>query len=123
MEVDAFYRLQGFLFGQSNSFEVIFAKVFTDQFIYCVIWAAPTTAIFYGWKNANFVWAGGERNPRLQVPAWRVSFFTFFHLDYLDSSCGHSLCHALKPTDSVFQPYLMFFCAGNKFLEPAKKVA
>ena len=96
-------------FGQTNCFEVIFTKVFTDQFIYCVIWAAPTTAIFYGWKNANFVWADVQEI-MIQVPAWRVSFFTFFYLDYLDSSCCHSLCHALNLQISCFNLTLCFLC-------------
>ena len=122
MEVDAFYRLQGFLFGQSNSFEVIFAKVFTDQFIYCVIWAAPTTAIFYGWKNANFVWV--KKKSATSGACLASQLFYFFPPGLFGfRTCGHSLCYALKPTDSVFQPYLMFFCAGYQFFEPAKKVA
>lgn len=57
VEVDAFYRLQFFIFGGSQSVSVIFFKVLNDLFVYCVLWSAPVTAIFYGWKDANFSWA------------------------------------------------------------------
>jgi hypothetical protein len=56
VEVDAFYRLQSFFFGASSEIQVVFYKVLVDQFVYCVIWSAPLTAIFYGWKDADFKW-------------------------------------------------------------------
>jgi hypothetical protein len=56
IEVDAFYRLQSILFGDAQEKSVVVSKVLFDQFVYCVLWAAPTTAVFYGWKNANFNW-------------------------------------------------------------------
>ena len=55
-EVDAFYRLQGFLFGKEPDLATIATKVFIDQFVYCVFWAAPVTAVFYGWKDYGFSW-------------------------------------------------------------------
>ena len=55
-EVDAFYRLQGFLFGNEPDLATIAIKVFIDQFVYCVFWAAPVTAVFYGWKDYGFSW-------------------------------------------------------------------
>ena len=54
VEVDAFYRLQSFWFGETSEFKVVICKVLVDQFIYCVIWSAPVTAILYGWKDAKF---------------------------------------------------------------------
>lgn len=57
VEVDAFYRLQSYLLGESPTFPVVFAKVLVDQFIYCVFWSAPITAIFYGWKDSGFCWS------------------------------------------------------------------
>jgi hypothetical protein len=54
MEVDAFYRLQGYLFGYSADFLTILSKVLVDQFVYCIFWSAPCTALFYGWKRAGF---------------------------------------------------------------------
>jgi hypothetical protein len=39
MEVDAFYRLQGVIFGNGTDFLTIFAKVVVDQFVYNPVWA------------------------------------------------------------------------------------
>ena len=54
MEVDVFYRLQGYLFGYEATFGTILTKVLVDQFVYCIFWSAPFTALFYGWKKAGF---------------------------------------------------------------------
>ena len=54
MEVDAFYRLQGYFFGYSANVQTILSKVLVDQFVYCIFWSAPCTALFYGWKRAGF---------------------------------------------------------------------
>ena len=56
-EVDAFYRLQSILFGDGLDWITIVTKVFVDQFVYCVFWAAPVTAVFYGWKDCGFSWS------------------------------------------------------------------
>ncbi len=56
-EVDAFYRLQSLLFGNELDWTTIATKVFVDQFVYCILWAAPVTAVFYGWKDYGFSWA------------------------------------------------------------------
>lgn len=56
-EVDAFYRLQSVLFGDGLDWVTILTKVFVDQFVYCILWAAPVTAFFYGWKDCGFSWS------------------------------------------------------------------
>lgn len=56
MEVDAFYRLQAWLFGDDAAWTTVLTKVFVDQFLYCPLWAAPVTAVCYGWKEAGFSW-------------------------------------------------------------------
>ena len=67
-EVDAFYRLQGLLFGNEPDLATIATKVFMDQFVYCIFWAAPVTAVFYGWKDCGFSWR------RLRKETSRQSF-------------------------------------------------
>ena len=57
VEVDAFYRLQSILFGDGLDWPTITAKVLVDQFVYCIVWSAPLTAAFYGWKDAGFSWS------------------------------------------------------------------
>jgi len=54
IEVDIFYRLQGYYFGYLANFQTILTKVLVDQFVYCIFWSAPCTAVFYGWKRAGF---------------------------------------------------------------------
>lgn len=56
-EVDAFYRLQSILFGDGLDWVTILTKVLVDQFVYCILWAAPVTAVFYGWKDYGFSWS------------------------------------------------------------------
>ncbi len=57
MDVDAFYRLQAWLFGNGVDWKTIACKVVVDQFVYCLIWATPVTALFYGWKDCGYSWA------------------------------------------------------------------
>jgi len=54
IEVDAFYRLQGHIIGTTATVDVITKKVLIDQFVYNPIWAAPTLAIAYAWKDGGF---------------------------------------------------------------------
>lgn len=57
MEVDAFYRLQDWLFGSGIQWQTIATKVSIDQFVYSLLWSAPVTAVFYGWKDLGFTWS------------------------------------------------------------------
>jgi hypothetical protein len=54
MEVDLFYRFQGWLFGNQASAPVIAKKVFLDEFGYTVFWALPTAILFFYWKDTGF---------------------------------------------------------------------
>ncbi len=56
IDVDALYRFQALLFGDDPVWQTILTKVLVDQFIYCPIWSAPMTAIFYGWRDSGFSW-------------------------------------------------------------------
>ncbi len=57
IEVDAFYRLQAWLFGNELEWQTIVTKVLVDQFVYCPLWSAPLTAICYIWKDVGFSWS------------------------------------------------------------------
>ena len=61
IEVDALYRLQAWIFGDTTNLWVVAAKVFIDQFIYCPIWAVPTMMLAYLWKECGFSVAGVRR--------------------------------------------------------------
>ena len=62
VDVDAFYRLQAWLFGSDNQWQTIAKKVLVDQFVYCVFWASPVTAVFYEWKEADFSFTKWKKN-------------------------------------------------------------
>ncbi len=54
VEVDALYRFQAWLFGDSPAAEVVVAKVFVDQFLYVPFWAVPTMMGAYLWMDSRF---------------------------------------------------------------------
>ena len=57
VEVDLFYRLQAHLFGNHAVPGTIVRKVLVDQFIYNPVWAAPTSALAFLWKESSFSWS------------------------------------------------------------------
>jgi hypothetical protein len=82
IQVDAFYRLQGLLFGQGASLLVLLPKVAADQVLFTPLWTIPQTTICYAWKNLGFSASAlaphmGRQMflrdiPGLVVPAWLV---------------------------------------------------
>ena len=61
IDVDAFYRLQAMVFGKGIDVKTIIFKVLFDQFIYCVIWASPITALFTLGEKQTFQSSDGRR--------------------------------------------------------------
>ena len=53
-EVDAFYRLQAFVFGDTVCYGVILKKMCVDQFLYGPLWAAVSQTVTYLWKDSGF---------------------------------------------------------------------
>lgn len=66
-EVDLFYRIQGWLFGNQPTLATIAKKVVVDQFVYCVLISMPFTVIAFYWKDTGFAW---KRLRALNVPAF-----------------------------------------------------
>jgi hypothetical protein len=56
IDVDLLYRFQAWLFGTENTVGILAAKVIFDQFVVCVIWSVPITALAYAYKDADFRW-------------------------------------------------------------------
>jgi hypothetical protein len=54
IEVEYWYRLLAFCFGDDAKVGTIALKVFVDQFIYCPFWAVVVTVIAYAWHHAGF---------------------------------------------------------------------
>lgn len=51
VEVDALYRLQTVVFGDSPALWVVAPKVLADQLIYLPFWAGPIMMLVYLWKD------------------------------------------------------------------------
>lgn len=66
-EVDLFYRIQGWLFGNQPTLAVIAKKVVVDQFVYCVAVSMPFTVLAFFWKDTGF---DGRRLRALDVPGF-----------------------------------------------------
>jgi len=58
VEVDAFYRLQGWLFGNVADWPTVLEKALVDQLVYSPLWAVPSIALAYLWKDAGYRLAG-----------------------------------------------------------------
>ena len=50
-EVDAFYRFQGWLFGNHADVATVVAKVVVDELGYSALWAMPTTLVVFAWRD------------------------------------------------------------------------
>ncbi|MBK8095261.1 MAG: Mpv17/PMP22 family protein [Verrucomicrobiaceae bacterium] len=57
MEIDLFYRLQGYLFGTGNDARTLITKVAVDQFIMSPLWFVPTLLIAMRWVDMGGSWA------------------------------------------------------------------
>lgn len=56
LEIGLWYAFMAHLFGTSASIGTVVTKSLIDQFIYCPIWAIPTTALAYLWCKTGFDW-------------------------------------------------------------------
>lgn len=57
MEIDLFYRFQGWLFGTGNEARTLAIKVAVDQFVMSPIWFVPTVLIAMRWSDAGGSWS------------------------------------------------------------------
>jgi hypothetical protein len=56
MEIDLFYHLQSYLFGDGNDAPTLIAKVAFDQFVFSPIWFVPTYLIALRWIDLDASW-------------------------------------------------------------------
>lgn len=68
LEVDALYRLQAAMFGDSSALSSVLPKMLFDQVVYNGLFAAPIAVLVYGWKDAGFHW--GEPWADFRGPRW-----------------------------------------------------
>ncbi len=57
MEIDLFYHLQSWLFGNGNDAATLIKKVAVDQFIASPIWFVPTYVIALRWVDKGGSWS------------------------------------------------------------------
>ena len=57
MEIDLFYRLQGWLFGAGNDAGTLLTKVLVDQFVMSPLWFVPTYLIALRWVDMGGSWS------------------------------------------------------------------
>jgi hypothetical protein len=54
IEIGLWYAFLAWTIGPGGDIGTIAVKSFIDQFIYCPLWAVPTTATFYLWCSTHF---------------------------------------------------------------------
>lgn len=57
MEIDLFYRLQGWLFGSGNDVGTLLTKVAVDQFVMSPLWFVPSYLIALRWVDMGGSWS------------------------------------------------------------------
>jgi hypothetical protein len=57
VEVDLWYRLLSFFYGDGTDAATIAKKVITDQFGFNLLYTAPIGRLCFAWKDAGFRWA------------------------------------------------------------------
>jgi hypothetical protein len=82
MEIDLFYRFQGWLFGTGNDARTLAVKVAFDQFVMSPLWFVPTVLIAMRWADMGGswkrTWASLDRDfwlrvcPTVMVTNWLV---------------------------------------------------
>jgi hypothetical protein len=56
MEIDLFYRVQGWVFGQGNDVTTLVTKVAMDQFVMSPVWFVPTYVLALRWIEQGGSW-------------------------------------------------------------------
>ncbi len=78
VEVDWFYRLQGWLFGNDHAWQTVLCKTLVDQGLYSVFWVVPSLSVLYAWKASGWSPARTRRRidatfVRLELPSAMIA--------------------------------------------------
>lgn len=68
MEIDVFYRLQTWLFGDSTAASTLVKKVLLDQFVFSPLWFVPTYVLALRWIDCGGSWS--RTRPTLNREFW-----------------------------------------------------
>ncbi|MFO1482242.1 MAG: hypothetical protein U1F71_02660 [Verrucomicrobiaceae bacterium] len=68
MEIDLFYRMQGWIFGHGNDAATLVKKVIVDQFVMSPLWFVPTYVVALRWVELGGSWS--RTRPTLDREFW-----------------------------------------------------
>jgi hypothetical protein len=77
VEVDLFYRLQAWMFGDQATLAVVLPKVLVDQFGYSIFIAAPGQVVFFLWKERGFSFQATKPDLNLAYLTRAIATVTF----------------------------------------------
>ncbi len=99
-EVDAFYRLQGMLWGTDNDILTISKKVCFDMFAFSALYAVPCIAAFNAWMDKDFKLAATFKVLRTRLYQKRI--LTMIVLNWLIWIPTVSVVYAMPASLQVF---------------------
>jgi hypothetical protein len=77
VEVDLFYRLQAFVFGDTAALSVVLPKVLADQLLYSPFIAAPGQTVFFLWKERGYSFRATKPDLNLSYLTTAVATVSF----------------------------------------------
>lgn len=109
MEIDLFYRLQGWLFGSENDARTLLIKVCVDQFLMSPLWFVPTYLIALRWVDHGGSWQ--RTRASLGRDFWRRTCPTVLLTNWLVWIPTLALVYSLPPALQfpLFSVVMCFF--------------
>jgi hypothetical protein len=107
MEIDLFYRVQGWLFGNGNDAGTLAKKVAVDQFIMSPFWFVPTYVIALRWIERGGAWS--RLRASLDRPFWTRTCLTVMVTNWLIWIPALALVYSL-PAPLQFPLFSVVMC-------------
>jgi hypothetical protein len=107
MEIDLFYRAQGWVFGNGNDVATLAKKVAMDQFVMSPLWFVPTYVIALRWIEQRGSWA--RLRSSLDRHFWTHTCFTVMVTNWLIWIPALALVYSL-PAPLQFPLFAVVMC-------------
>jgi hypothetical protein len=95
MEIDLFYRAQGWIFGTGNDARTLLSKVLFDQFVMSPLWFVPTVLAALRWADCGGSWT--RTRASLGRDFWRRTFPATLLTNWLVWIPALALIYSLPP--------------------------
>lgn len=95
MEIDLFYRVQGWLFGTGNDAGTLLTKVLFDQFVMSPLWFVPTYLVALRWVDMGGSWQ--QTRASLNREFWTLTLPTVMLTNWLVWIPALALIYSLPP--------------------------